>query len=283
MFADTLNRNPLAANVPPAAGDVDLAADLAWQASLFGSDPPDVDEDFRGLERHRLDEASWLDYVPRWLRGSDEVFAELVARTEWRQRRVVMYDRVLDEPRLTWWWSEPDDVAALPLPVLDRMRRVLSDRYGHHFDSVGLNLYRDGTDSVAWHGDRIRLSQVDPLVLIVSVGAPRPFLVRPRGGGSSQAWLLGHGDLLVMGGAVQHDWEHTVPKVASAGPRLSVTYRHAAPAASDIVSSRPVDTLGRGRRGRARSSTSRNEVIDKPWHDADGVRVREHPAEIEAP
>jgi hypothetical protein len=193
-----------------------------------------------------------------------------------------MYDRLVDEPRLTWWWSEADGGFGLPLPVLEEVRTVLSGRYGRHFDSVGLNLYRDGTDSVAWHGDRVRLSQVDPLVVIVSLGAPRPFLIRRRGGGASQAWLLGHGDLFVMGGAVQHDWEHSVPKVANAGPRLSITYRHDAPRNRDVAS-HPVDGVRAAPSGRARSSRSRNEVIDKRWHHARGVRVREHPAEIEAP
>ena len=94
------------------------------------------------------------------------------------------------------------------------------------FDSIGCNYYRTGADSVAWHADRIRFYQEDPIVAIVSVGAPRPFLLRPRGGGRSRSFLLGQGDLLVMGGACQHDWEHTVPKVASAGPRISITYRH---------------------------------------------------------
>jgi alkylated DNA repair dioxygenase AlkB len=267
---------------PVGLAPADLPVDLAWQASLFGLDPPGVDGDFNGLERHRLDDSSWLDYAPRWLRGSDEVFAELVARTAWCQRTVVMYDRVVDEPRLTWWWSEGEALDGLPLPIVDCMRAVLSDHYGRHLDSIGFNLYRDGTDSVAWHGDRVRLAQVDPLVIIVSVGAPRPFLIRPRGGGASQAWLLGHGDLFVMGGAVQHDWEHSVPKVANAGPRLSITYRHDAPRSRDVAS-RPVDAVAAALAGRARSSRSRNEVIDNRWHDARGVRVREHPDEIEAP
>ena len=142
---------------------------------------------------------------------------------------------------------------------------MVAARYDRPFDSVGLNFYRDGRDSVAWHGDRVRHQQADPLVVIVSVGAPRPFLLRPRGGGSSLSYLLGQGDLLVMGGAIQHDWEHCVPKVAAAGPRISITFRHGAPAPA-----------------RAGSSRSRNEVGENRWHDARGVRVREHPAGTEA-
>jgi alkylated DNA repair dioxygenase AlkB len=240
----------------------EVPTDLSWQASLFGLEPPSVDAAVPGLERHWLDDESWLDHAPRWLNGSDHVFAELVARVAWRRRRVAMYDRMLDEPRLTWWWTEDDGADELPLPLLLDMSQVFDERYGRHFDSVGCNLYRDGRDSVAWHSDRVAREQPDPIVVIVSVGAPRPFLVRPKGGGPSRAYLLGQGDLFVMGGATQHNWEHTVPKVAAAGPRISITFRHDG--------------------GRAGSSTSRNEVGASRWHHAGGVRVREHPTETEA-
>src|SRR3954451_6305884 len=243
----------------------ELPWQISWQASLFGLDPPTIDRSFAGLERHALDETSWVDHLPRWLAGSDQVFAELVARTAWRHRRVPMYDRMVDEPRLTWWWSEDEGRAALPLPVLAELLDVVAECYRRPFDTVGLNFYRDGRDSVAWHGDRVRHQQVDPLVVIVSVGAPRPLLLRPLGGGSSLPYLLGQGDLLVMGGAIQHDWEHSVPKVAAAGPRISITFRHGAPTPA-----------------RAGSSRSRNEDGANPCHDAVGVRVREHPAGTEA-
>jgi len=250
---------------PAATETIELPWEVSWQASLFGLDPPSVDTTFAGLQRHALDETSWVDHLPRWLGGSDQVFAELVARTAWRHRRVPMYDRMVDEPRLTWWWTEEDGPAALPLPVLAEVAAVLVERYRRPFDSIGLNFYRDGRDSVAWHGDRVRHSQADPMVVIVSVGAPRPFLLRPRGGGSSLPFLLGQGDLLVMGGAIQHDWEHSVPKVAAAGPRISITFRHGVPT-----------------HRRARSSRSRNEVGQNRWQHVPGVRVREHPAGTEA-
>jgi alkylated DNA repair dioxygenase AlkB len=199
---------------------------VEWQASLFAAGEPGFDPSLPGLRRLALDETSWLDHLPRWLEGSDHVFAELVARLPWRQRTVPMYDRLVQEPRLVWWRTA--DEGPSPLPLLEEVGLALSRHYGREFDSIGCNYYRTGSDSVAWHGDRMRHTQVDPLVAIVSVGAPRPFLVRPRGGGHSMSFLLGQGDLLVMGGAVQHDWEHTVPKVASAGPRISITYRHGA-------------------------------------------------------
>jgi alkylated DNA repair dioxygenase AlkB len=141
-----------------------------------------------------------------------------------------MYGRMVDEPRLTAWWRASSGRPLSP-PLLERMRALLSGRYGVELDSMGLNLYRHGRDGVAWHGDRIAKSVAEPLVAIVSVGQPRAFLYRPVAHNHdvprrTRSLLLGHGDLLVMGGAFQHRWQHTVPKVASAGPRVSITYRH---------------------------------------------------------
>ncbi len=196
------------------------------QPTLFGREEPAVDGDLGGLTRIPLDDHSWVDHRPGWLRGEEVVFDELCESLTWGQRRVTMYDQRLLEPRLTAWWVPGDGPE--PLPILGEMRQVLSRRYGESFDSIGFNWYRDGQDSVAWHGDRHRHVIDDPVVAIVSVGEPRPFRLRPRGGGAAHGFDLGRGDLLVMGGACQHDWEHCVPKVRAAGPRLSITYRHGA-------------------------------------------------------
>ena len=196
------------------------------QRSLFGSLEPEYDHDFRDLTRLDLDDRTWVDLAPGWLQGSDRIYDELAAELPFRQRTgVKMYDQVVDEPRLSAWWSlatgQPE-----PMPILREMRLLLADRYGEPFDSIGFNLYRDGRDSVAWHGDRHRHVVTNPVIAIVSVGSPRPLRLRPRGGGSSLSWDLGNGDLFVMGGACQHEWEHTVPKVrVTRGPRLSITFR----------------------------------------------------------
>jgi len=136
-----------------------------------------------------------------------------------------MYGRVVEEPRLTSWWRASSGRPLEP-PVLEQMRRLLSRRYEVELDSMGLNLYRHGRDSVAWHGDRIAKEIAEPVVAIVSVGEPRTFLLRPREGGRALTFHLGRGDLLVTGGACQRRWQHSVPKVASAGPRISITFRH---------------------------------------------------------
>ena len=196
------------------------------QRTLFGSVEPRFDATLTAVTRLALDDTTWVDVAPGWLEGADRVFDELVAELPFRQRTgIKMYDRIVDEPRLSAWWSvasgDPE-----PLPLLRDIRLLLADHYGEPFDSIGFNLYRDGDDSVAWHGDRHRHVVTNPVIAIVSVGAPRPLKLRPRGGGSSLSWSLGNGDLFVMGGACQHDWEHTVPKVrVSQGPRLSITFR----------------------------------------------------------
>jgi alkylated DNA repair dioxygenase AlkB len=184
-----------------------------------------VDPSFRGLERVRLDEVSWVDRCPGWLSGSDQAFEELLCDVVWSQRRRWMYDREVDEPRLTAWLNI-DDPTSVRYPWLDDARAALSARYDVRFDSVGVNLYRNGADSVAWHRDRIPPEIVDPVVALVSLGEARTFLLRPQGGGRSRAFRLGHGDLLVTGGQTQRRYEHSVPKVKASGARMSLAFRH---------------------------------------------------------
>ena len=199
---------------------------LVWQASLFDSaGEPAVDGTFATLTRHQLDATAWVDHAPGWLSGAAAVFEELVARAQWQQHTRVLYGSEVVQPRLNAPWRDAAGVALLP--VLEDARRLLSARYGVEFDSGGLNLYRDGRDSVAWHRDKIPASVADPVVVILSVGEPRTFRLRPRGRrGSGATFRLGQGDLLVTGGSTQRTWDHAVPKVAAAGPRISITMRH---------------------------------------------------------
>ena len=199
---------------------------MFWQGSLLGGLAPSFDTGFGEAARLALDTTTWVEHVPGWVSGSDQLFDDLASMLPFRQRRGVrMYDRIVDEPRLSAWWRL-ESGAPEPLPILRDIRLLLADRYAEPFDSIGFNLYRDGNDSVAWHGDRHRHVVTNPVIAIVSLGAPRPLRLRPRGGGASLSWNLGNGDLFVMGGACQHEWEHTVPKVrVTTGPRMSVTFR----------------------------------------------------------
>jgi alkylated DNA repair dioxygenase AlkB len=180
------------------------------------------------VRRVPLARGAWVDLRPGWLAGSGEVFGALVETVPWRAERRHMYDRVVDVPRLLCFYGEDEP---LPHPALTAARDALGAHYraelGEPFRTAGLCLYRDGRDSVAWHGDTTgRGSREDTMVAILSLGAPRALLLRPRGGGASLRYEIGHGDLLVMGGSCQRTWEHAVPKTAQAvGPRISVQFR----------------------------------------------------------
>ena len=181
--------------------------------------------------RTELSDGAWLDVRRGWLTGAGTLFERLSREVPWREERRQMYDRVVDVPRLLCFYDEDE---ALPDPVLAAARDALSAHYagelGEPFRTAGLCYYRTGRDSVAWHGDRIgRGNTEDTMVAIVSVGAPRPLLLRPRGGGETLRYPLGLGDLIVMGGSCQRTWEHAVPKMASAKPRMSVQFRPEVP------------------------------------------------------
>ena len=203
-----------------------MSSDLIWQPSLLAVDTTvDVDRSFSALERIQLDPTAWVDHAPGWVTGADSLFEEILSNRDWGQRSRRMYDKRVKEPRLVAPWNAASGKPLEP-PILEEIRVLLSERYERTFDQVGFNLYRDGRDSVAWHGDRIKKEIEDPIVALVSVGEPRKFLLRPKGGGSSKTFMLGRGDLLVTGGKTQRTWEHSVPKVAKAGPRISLAYRH---------------------------------------------------------
>lgn len=198
------------------------------QGSLFGTGEPAVDH-AATFERLVLDpdgeHASWVDVCRGWLAGADTLFAQLVSATDWRQGRRTMWGREVDDPRLSRWYPPRAPAAALPHPALHVMRRELRCRYARAFGGPGLNYYRDGQDSVAPHADRELRVLDDTLIAIVTLGGTRPFLIRPKGGGRSIDVRPGSGDLLVMGGRCQLAFEHAVPKVAHADPRISVSYR----------------------------------------------------------
>src|SRR5918992_4551140 len=200
--------------------------DLMWQPSLLAAvEDVGIDRSFGRMKRVELDPESWVDYAPGWVSGADRLFEEVLTGRDWGQRSRHMYDRRVKEPRLTAPWNSRSGDELQP-SILEDIRTVLSQRYDRAFDSIGFNPYRDGNDSVAWHSDRIRAEIEDPIVALVSLGEPRKFLLRPKGGGPSRAFMLGRGDLLVTGGKSQRTWEHSVPKVAQAGPRISLAYRH---------------------------------------------------------
>ncbi len=193
------------------------------QRTLLGTDEPRIDSALR-FERVDLQDGSWVKIARSWLHGADTLLDALADGVDWQCGRRWMYDRMVDDPRLSRLYRRDDRV---PHPSFTTIRAALVDRYAVAFGGFGLNYYRDGRDSVAFHRDHELRHLDDTLIAIVTLGATRPFHLRPLGGGRSLDLRPGSGDLLVMGGRCQTAWEHAVPKTASAGPRISATLRWA--------------------------------------------------------
>jgi alkylated DNA repair dioxygenase AlkB len=200
------------------------------QGSLFDTGSEPGLRDLRGaVDRIHLGDGAWVDHLPGWVERSDLLFEALLDGVPWRSDLRTMYDRRVAVPRLVAAYGAG---AVVPHPVLERARSALAVHYrgqpGAELATTGLCLYRDGRDSVAWHGDTIGRGMAgDTLVAIVSLGWPRRLHLRPsRGGGRTRRFALGGGDLLVMGGSCQRTWQHAVPKSARpVGPRISVQFR----------------------------------------------------------
>ena len=200
----------------------------AVQLSLLGRGAPAFDSSFPGLRRLDLGDGAWVYRIPGWLRGHQVLFEQLRDAVDWSCPDVRMYDQVVATPRLVAFGV---DMGGVP-GVVGQMSRALSQRYETPLTELGLAWYRTGEDSVAWHTDRDGRLREEALTAIVSVGEPRPFLLRPLGGGASIRMTAGWGDLIVMGGTCQRFWEHCVPKVDASGPRICVMFRHRPPVGS---------------------------------------------------
>jgi alkylated DNA repair dioxygenase AlkB len=180
--------------------------------------------------RSSLGAGAWVDVQRGWMPNGFGLLDSLLSMADWQAERRPMYDRIVDVPRLLRVYPSAETV---PFPALVEARTLLSAHYrrelGEDFASTSMCLYRDGQDSVAWHGDTIgRGATHDTIVAILSLGASRTLALRPRGGGTSRRFVLDHGDLIVMGGSCQRTWEHAIPKTARrVGPRVSIQFRAA--------------------------------------------------------
>jgi alkylated DNA repair dioxygenase AlkB len=190
------------------------------QLDLFAAGTPAFDTTFAHLRRIELAHGAWIDHARGWVANHDRLFDELERVTPWRNETMHIYDKTVVVPRLLGSYRD----VGVP-PLLEDMRRALSARYREEFVRVTAALYRDGSDSVASHGDTTARDLVEALVATVSLGAPRRLLLKPTEGGASIPFELGGGDLFVMGGTCQRTWRHGIPKVAHAAPRIAVMFR----------------------------------------------------------
>jgi alkylated DNA repair dioxygenase AlkB len=184
-------------------------------------------------ERLMLDDTSWVDVTRGWLTGADELYDALLTGVAWQTSRLYRYDHWVEERRLGSMWRPG---TPLPHPALAEAHRTLQHRYGARFDGFSLIQYRDGSDGQAFHRDTDMKWLDDTIIAVLSLGARRPWLLRPRTSkhdhtetkGTTHDLAPGGGDLLVMGGRCQADWEHSVPYRAGqpTGTRISLQWRY---------------------------------------------------------
>ena len=203
---------------------------LHAQEDLFASEGPSltIDTSFATAKRTALDAGSWVEVVPGWISGSLTLFERMRTAVPWQQHDRKLFDQTFREPRLT---AEYRNLRRVPEKALLDAVQALSEHYGVVYDSLWLNLYRDGQDSTGWHRDRFSCRRPECIVPVLTLGATRRFLIKPRAGGPSVAFKPRSGDLIVMGGRSQEDWVHSVPKdPGNAEPRISINFQSSAQA-----------------------------------------------------
>jgi len=182
-----------------------------------------------------------VDWQPAWLApdAAAALLARIVAETAWQQDRIRTPAGWIALPRLTAWQGEPDAVyvysgirnAQQPwTPAVAELRDAADAACGVRFNSVLLNRYRSGADSMGWHADDEPELGAAPVIASVSLGAARRFDLRHNETGVVRSFRLTSGSLLVMRGQTQAQWRHRVPKQGGvAGERVNLTFRIVTP------------------------------------------------------
>lgn len=189
-----------------------------------------------GCERFDPGDGALALYAQAFVAEAPAWFAALTAEVRWEQHWLTLFGRRIAAPRLSAWYAEPGcgyrysglSLAAQPFtPVLEQIRARTEALTGHGFNSVLLNLYRDGADGMSWHSDDEPELGPAPLIASVSLGATRRLLLRRRDARDARFGLdLGDGSLLLMEPPLQRYWQHSVPKTRRAvGPRINLTWR----------------------------------------------------------
>ncbi|WP_116809578.1 alpha-ketoglutarate-dependent dioxygenase AlkB [Steroidobacter cummioxidans] len=197
---------------------------MRQQEDLFSSPGAlAIDPGFASARRTALDDSSWVELVPGWMSGSERLFDTLATAVPWSQHYRTLFEQRFLEPRLT---AEYRSLGSVPHDMLVAAATALSSHYGVVYDSLWLNLYRNGDDSTGWHRDRFSCRKPECIVPVLTLGATRRFQLKPRAGGASLSFAPNSGDLIVMGGRCQQDWVHGVPKLPQLSePRISVNFQ----------------------------------------------------------
>ncbi|QJD99945.1 alpha-ketoglutarate-dependent dioxygenase AlkB [Massilia forsythiae] len=166
--------------------------------------------------------------------SSAEVLAQLIRDTHWRADTIVVYGKRYLQPRLTAWYGEAAytysglTLQPAPMsPLLAQLRTTVEDVTGHRYNSVLLNYYRDGKDSMGMHSDDEPELGLRPVIASLSLGAARTFILRHKTIKRTVKLDLTDGGLLLMAGDLQKNWLHGINKsVRVTGPRINLTFRY---------------------------------------------------------
>ena len=185
------------------------------------------------VERIQLDEGSWVDVIRNWVTNSDQLYEALYGDVPWQSSRLFRYDHFVEERRLGSMWRPG---TPLPHPALADVHRSLQRRYKVEFRGFGLMHYRNGRDGQGFHRDTDMRYLENTRIAVLTLGARRPWLLRPwaskfdhsENRGATHDLQPGCGDLVVMGGRCQADWQHSVPYLQSrrVDPRISLQWRY---------------------------------------------------------
>lgn len=176
-------------------------------------------------------------YFPNFFnrKNADRMFHAFEENIEWKQEEMQMYGKILKFPRLTAWYGDDDKpysfsgITLKPLPwskELLEIKKLIEPISEVEYNSVLLNLYRDGNDSISWHSDDEKELGQNPIIASVNFGAERDFQLKNKATGEKVNIKLQHGSLLIMQGAMQHHWLHQVPKRKNVNQaRVNLTFR----------------------------------------------------------
>lgn len=195
------------------------------QLSLFSSAQPE----WLNVENGRL---LWSPHFLSDDQASD-LFEQLLRDVPWKQEAITLFGKSVLQPRLQAWYGDKGyQYSGLTLPATPWLPALLSIKQqceaisGQSYNSVLVNLYRDGQDSMGWHQDNEVELGKNPVIASLSLGESRRFLLRHLHCKSKMEYELTSGSLLIMAGELQHFWQHSVPKTARPKePRINLTFR----------------------------------------------------------